>query len=66
MVIHLLNKLVAIGEDVGRQYVSSFSWLLLDAPDKKQMHSKRIGQFESRRKMTAKKRNLGKFSWFGR
>lgn len=32
---HILIKLVALEEDVSKQYFRSFSWLLLDAFDKK-------------------------------
>ena len=50
IMIHLLNKLVFLGEDMGKQHVSSFSWLLLYASDRKEMSSKRIGPFGSREK----------------
>lgn len=49
MLICILNGLAALG-DVGKQYVSSFSWLLLDAFDKKEMSSKGIDQFGRRGK----------------
>lgn len=39
---HILNKLVALEEDVSKQYFRRFSWLLLDAFDKKEMSSKPI------------------------
>ena len=48
--IHLLNKLVQVlGEDVGKQYVSRFSWLLY-ASNRKEMSSKRTGQFRCKEK----------------
>lgn len=51
IMIHLLNKLVQVlGEDVGKQYVSSFRWLLLYASNRKEMSSKRTGQCRCKEK----------------
>lgn len=58
---NILNKLVALEEDVSKQYFRSFSWLLLDAFDKKEMSSKRIGQSGKRKKRERTSRNLGIF-----
>lgn len=58
---HILNKLVALEEDVSKQYFRRFSWLLLDAFDKKEMSSKPISQSGKRKKRERASRNLGIF-----
>ena len=56
---HILNKLVALEEDVSKQYFRSFSWLLLDVFDKKEMGSKRIVRSGKRKNRDREFRNLG-------
>ena len=68
---HILNDLVALEEDVSKQYFRSFSWLLLDPFGKKKkkkrdMSSKRIDQSGKRKKRERERerefRNLGIFT----